>query len=268
MKKYIISILLILCMIIALIPSYIKAANKVDIKLSGPTQVKYGKEFELTISINGQSQGIKAVQMTIDYDKDILEYIDNECKKDGWYISGYSDETGIMLAEMNDITDEDSMITNDSKLVVFRFKVKDPVKSGNTKIKISDIIMSSKDSSNSTNTEHSIKIIGNIQEENNGNNGSGSTGNNGPNNPQSGQWTGSTSSGGGTTSQNGGSSTSQGGGATSTGGGSTSNKSGDNNLSDSDIPKTGIESTLLIIVGPVLLLVISYIKYNKYKDIK
>lgn len=113
-----------------------------SISLNSENVVKEGDNIVFEVEVNTNDTLIGGIQGKIQFDKNVLEYVSYEIEKNGWDVTGFNKETGIFLAEVKDIGDEESYIKNSDKLIKFTFKVKNNIEKDSTEVKVSDMVIS------------------------------------------------------------------------------------------------------------------------------
>ena len=134
MKKRIIALMIALAFMLSSMPTVSFAAEAGDhIQLnvtSSATNLKPGDEFDVVVSVNGNSNLIGSLSLTVTYDKDVIEHV---AKPDNTYETALF--TGnVMSAFGADVAGEFTVgiaategVEFDGDIVKFRFKVKDAV---------------------------------------------------------------------------------------------------------------------------------------------
>ena len=134
MKKRIIALMIALAFMLSSMPTVSFAAEAGEhIQLnvtSSATNLKPGDEFDVVVSVNGNSNLIGSLSLMVTYDKDVIEHV---AKPDNTYETALF--TGDVLSAFNaDVAGEFTAsiiatdgVTLDGNIVKFRFKVKDTV---------------------------------------------------------------------------------------------------------------------------------------------
>lgn len=134
MKKRIIALMIALAFMLSSMPTVSFAAEAGEhIQLnvtSSATNLKPGDEFDVVVSVNGNSNLIGSLSLMVTYDKDVIEHV---AKPDNTYETALF--TGDVLSAFNaDVAGEFTAsiiatdgVTLDGNIVKFRFKVKDAV---------------------------------------------------------------------------------------------------------------------------------------------
>lgn len=146
MKKRIIALMIALAFMLSSMPTVSFAAEAGEhIQLnvtSSATKLKAGDEFDVVISMNGNSNLIGSLSLMVTYDKDVIEHV---AKPDNTYETALF--TGNVLSVFNaDVAGEFTAgitaldgVTLDGDIVKFRFKVKDTVsKFGNYEFTVTE----------------------------------------------------------------------------------------------------------------------------------
>ena len=157
-KYLIILIMIVNCFIFFVIPHKVQAETTTNVYLEVPASSNSGDTITVIVKTNGSSKGLTGLQGTFDYDKNQLEYESSQILKEGWFISGFNKDTGIFLLEVNDISDEESFIYNDSEVASFTFKVKDTAIADNTIINVNNIVTPGAEQLDNTQTSETIMI--------------------------------------------------------------------------------------------------------------
>lgn len=134
MKKRIIALMIALAFMLSSMPTVSFAAEAGEhIQLnvtSSATNLKPGDEFDVVVSVNGNSNLIGSLSLTVTYDKDVIEHV---AKPDNTYETALF--TGNVMSVFNtDVAGEFAAgitaiegVKFDGDIVKFRFKVKDAV---------------------------------------------------------------------------------------------------------------------------------------------
>lgn len=146
MKKRIIALMIALAFMLSSMPTVSFAAEAGEhIQLnvtSSATNLKPGDEFDVVVSVNGNSNLIGSLSLMVTYDKDVIEHV---AKPDNTYETALF--TGNAISTFNaDIAGEFTAgiaatdgVTLDGDIVKFRFKVKDTVsKFGNYEFTVTE----------------------------------------------------------------------------------------------------------------------------------
>ena len=146
MKKRIIALMIALAFMLSSMPTVSFAAEAGEhIQLnvtSSATNLKPGDEFDVVVSVNGNSNLIGSLSLMVTYDKDVIEHV---AKPDNTYETALF--TGNAISTFNaDIAGEFTAgiaatdgVTLDGDIVKFRFKVKDTVsKFGNYELTVTE----------------------------------------------------------------------------------------------------------------------------------
>lgn len=146
MKKRIIALMIALAFMLSSMPTVSFAAEAGEhIQLnvtSSATNLKPGDEFDVVVSVNGNSNLIGSLSLMVTYDKDVIEHV---AKPDNTYETALF--TGNAISIFNaDIAGEFTAgiaatdgVTLDGDIVKFRFKVKDTVsKFGNYEFTVTE----------------------------------------------------------------------------------------------------------------------------------
>ena len=160
MQKKITTIIIIAIIIITALTIKNYAVASTNVQLEVPTSGNSGDEITVIVKTNGSAEGLTGIQGTFNYDKDQLEYVSNTIIKDGWFVSGFNEETGIFLLEVYDITDESSFIYEETEVASFTFKVKDNATPENTVIGLEGIVAPGAEQVENTETNETVAING------------------------------------------------------------------------------------------------------------
>lgn len=146
MKKRIIALMIALAFMLSSMPTVSFAAEAGEhIQLnvtSSATNLKPGDEFDVVVSVNGNSNLIGSLSLMVTYDKDVIEHV---AKPDNTYETALF--TGNAISTFNaDVAGEFTAgiaatdgVTLDGDIVKFRFKVKDTVsKFGNYEFTVTE----------------------------------------------------------------------------------------------------------------------------------
>ena len=159
MRKILKSIILV-TLVICSVFTVVLAAERTTAEISAPNEVRVGNTLTVKIPVTGSGDGVNGLQGTLNYDRNVLELINQDTSVDGWYLSGYNDNTGIFLAEVRNVSDKDSFITDKKDLVTFEFRVKDDTEAATTEVSVKDIIASGSASIENTEVSKVIAIVG------------------------------------------------------------------------------------------------------------
>lgn len=252
MKKKLITFAIIIMVILANL-SIVQAATTATATLkTNKDKVKPGDTFTVTLSVACED-GINGIDTTYSYDADKLELVSASVKDSvNWSSLGSDKQITVICNSTSKITTAD--------VYVLTFKLKDTVATGTTaSISTTDILV---DSDAATNSEKTIKAL-NVSvtaETESSNNGGQSTGE-GAGTEKPGDTT-----GGGTGTQQPSDTT-----------GGTNNKNSNvisstpktnTNNNVTKLPKTGKSEIVLVVAGVLIIVsVIAYKKYNKYKGV-
>ena len=236
MKK-IVKILIITIIICMAQYCQVFAASNVNINLVSNDSVKVGDEITITITGGGDGEGINGWQGKINYDSNVLEYVNKKSEKEGWSVTGYNQSTGIFLAEVINVLDNNTFEKNkENPILSFTFKVKDTTVSDTT-VTVSDIVASPTNlevTNNSLSKKITIAKDGN--QSNNGsdnyNSSNSSSSSNNANMPNN-----------------------------------YANKQ-DGSTSQKPLPDAGLNTVIMLVFTSVIILIGSYIGYKKYEDIR
>lgn len=134
MKKRIIALMIALAFMLSSMQTVsfaAEAGEHIHLNVtSSATKLKAGEEFDVVISVNGNSNLIGSLSLMVTYDKDVIEHV---AKPDNTYETALF--TGDVLSAFNaDVAGEFTAsiiatdgVTLDGNIVKFRFKVKDTV---------------------------------------------------------------------------------------------------------------------------------------------
>lgn len=241
---------ILIIMILALLSMSINVkASTTNTTIVGEDECTKGDVITLEVKVQGTEKGLIGAQGKISYDNEVLEYKSCEIIASGWKNLTFNQNTGIYLAEIETIGDEEAFVKTETSILRFKFQVKETTKT-NTTVSIDDIIYTDSEyqTIDSGNVSKTIKIIqeSNNQDENdddnntNNNNNVNTNGNTDSNNINNNQ-------------------------TTNTKPGNTNNQT----VSDKVLPHSGISRNILIVV--IILGIVGifcYMKYSKYKEIK
>ena len=118
----------------------IEASDLAEVTLTTSGGITQGETVTITIGVNGTTKGVAGLQGTLEYDKDILEYVEKTMLYDGWRCTGYNNDTGIFLAEISNTSDKNSYITTSTPVISFTFKIKENAKIGVTEFGVSNLV--------------------------------------------------------------------------------------------------------------------------------
>ena len=152
MQKKITTIIIIAIIIITALTIKNYAVASTNVQLEVPTSGNSGEEITVIVKTNGSAEGLTGIQGTFNYDKNQLEYVSNTTLKDGWFVSGFNEDTGIFLLEVYDITE--------TEVASFTFKVKDNATPENAVIGLEDIVTPGAEQVENTETNETIAING------------------------------------------------------------------------------------------------------------
>ena len=254
MKTKKISIILISFLLVCSLLNFSNAADKTIVDISTQNEIEPGKILIVTLPVTGDGDGVNGLQGTLKYDSNVLELVDKSTIS-GWTITGYNPSTGIFLAEVSNVADQSTFITNKKDLITFKFKVKDNATVGETKIDVTNMVASGANSLQNTSVSKTVNIVGATNSNSNSNSNTENSSNNNTNNNSSSNNNSSNNSNNSSNS------------------GSTNNSSNKANADKSTIatkaiPYAGKEDLLvklMIVLG--VLSIFFYIKFNKYKDV-
>ena len=168
MKK--IKIVLISIMLfLSILAMNVYAVSNTKINISIPQEARVGDLVKLTLKIENTDEKISGIQGKVEYNKDILEYVENKTLVDGWFVSGFNKDTGIFLAEVTNISDNSKYISGTKDVLEFTFRIKDNVKAQETNVGISGIVLSGAISANKE-VMKSVQILADEENNNNNNN--------------------------------------------------------------------------------------------------
>lgn len=153
-------IIIITAIIIIAMPIKKFATATTKVYLEVPASGNSSDTITVVVKTTGSSEGLTGIQGTLNYDKNQLEYISNTIIKEKWFVSGFNQNTGIFLLEVNDISDTASFIYEDTEIASFTFKIKDSAVAGNTSITLTDIVAPGASELENTETSENISING------------------------------------------------------------------------------------------------------------
>ena len=122
-----------------------------------------GEEIEIQINISDLGEtGINALGFTIEYDKTKFEEIkaENMAVQNGWSVPTYNEATGKL------ITDNGAFIKESGVVLKIRFKAKQAIEEGTTKIEIKEISASDGEADISSANIEKVIMIKKVTEEN------------------------------------------------------------------------------------------------------
>ena len=267
MKKQVTKVFIMLLMVAVMILQctvIANAASSNDVKMSTTTaEIEKGKEIDVLVSLANINvgEGVNTLKGTVNYDTDILEYVNSEAQN-GWSITYNSNNGTLLLVNMS------GLVKQDQGIAKITFKVKDTATEGDTTVKLTNIESSNADEKvNPADSSVTIKVIekqndNNDDHVNDNNNENNNNDNNIDNNNNDNNNNGNVSNNnGGTNSQ------------TSSGSTSTTSENGKTitttNVAETSIPKTGVNDIIIgiIIAGIIVVGIISFVKYRKYRGI-
>ena len=257
MKKQLIKITLIMLVMIAMVINLTGIVNaaesSLDARLSATTTVlEKGKEVTVTISLANINvgEGVNTLKATVNWDKDILEFIDYERTVNDWSTTWNPTQGTLVAIHMS------GLVKTDTAVAKLSFKVKDVEELEDTTITLTNI--------ESANTEEKV-IPSNVTltlKAATAEKPGGDTNNN----TNTGNTAGNTTNGNATS-----------GNATSGNAANGNNVAKDNKVTTTTkntsankvIPHAGISDTIIIfsIVALVSLGMVALVQYKKYKDI-
>ena len=160
MKKRMILSIVLLAFILITICSKVFADEKVIVTLNAEDTVKKGDTVTVFVNINSTSSSITGLQGKLNYDSSILEYISSKSEKQGWFVSGFNESTGMFLVEISDVSNENAYIKNGSENVVsFTFRVKANTSASETLVEVSNIVLSGTNELEENYASKTIRII-------------------------------------------------------------------------------------------------------------
>ena len=123
------------------IPVKVNAVGNAMMNIRMPNTAKSGESIKVTVSISNVTEGVSGIQGTLQYDTNVFEYVGNKVLKKGWSITGFNKNSGVFLGEVENIGDNSTYIKGNEDFAEFELKVKDSAPSGNTTVKISNIVL-------------------------------------------------------------------------------------------------------------------------------
>ena len=139
MKKIIVSIM-VLCLILSGINIVNASTGTVNL-IANNKSIKPGETFTVTLSVSCED-GINGIDTTYNYDQDKLELVSAKVSNDNWANLGINNSITVISNSTSKITSSD--------IYVLTFKVKDNATAGIAKVSISDIMIDSDLSENSS----------------------------------------------------------------------------------------------------------------------
>ncbi len=289
LQKILLIIILCICLISTLFTTS-KAADNFTTKLTASsTTVEAGDEITVGIVLTNINvgNGIQAIQGTLTYDTEKLTY-SNITASNGWGSPVYNPANGMIVVESS------NYVTTEQEILKVTFKVKEGIEPGNAQIQFSEVQASDgeimadgtgasitlnireaepEDNTNETGNNNTNNTNNTNQAGDNNTNNTNQAGNNtnstnqaGNNNTNNTNQTGNNNAG-----NNNGSNTNQQANNQNSSRNNTSINASRNNQATTtqNLPKTGLNNTIIIAVAIVILAaIISFIKYKKYKGIK
>ncbi len=140
MKKIVVLSLTLLMVICCLVNSVYAISCTMNLQLS-KSEISKGEEFTVDIILKeiDAEKGVIALGGTIEYDKNVLEYVNVE-GQGNWTKPSYNDANGKFALDRND-----GYATTEETIARFTFKAKDTLNANDTKISLKGVTSSNGD---------------------------------------------------------------------------------------------------------------------------